>query len=110
MSQGIDETSEKNTARWDALARLVGYNELARDAKTVGEKLYLRLARDMAEEAYVALGGQVKRSETSEEIVVPTRPPFIVLGPDDIELMRRAVIEYDASSTIGNSTTTRSPR
>lgn len=106
MSQGIDETSEKNAARWDALARLVGYNELARDAKTVGEKLYLRLARDVAEESYVALGGQVKRSETGEEIVVPTRPPFIILGPDDIELMRKAVVEYDA----GNSTTTRDTR
>lgn len=89
-------TLEDNARMWDALARVVGYNELACDAKDVASKMYLRLARDHAEADYVAWGGAVlSKSASEKEIVVPTNPPFLVLGPQDVELMRKAVEASD---------------
>lgn len=82
---------------WDALARLVGYNELARGAETLGERMYLRLARDEARRAYEGLGGRVEDAPADAPVaVVPTRPPFLVLSDADVELMRKAVAEHDA--------------
>ncbi len=86
----------KNAELWDALARLVGYNELARNARTVGEKMYLRLARDEAQKVYESLGGKIDLKATPPEIVVQTSPPFIALDAEDIDLMREAIRAYEA--------------
>lgn len=85
----------KNAELWDALARLVGYNELARNAKTVGEKMYLQLARDEAQKVYEGLGGKIDLKASPPEIVVQTSPPFIALDAEDIALMREAIDAFD---------------
>lgn len=90
-------SAEENARRWDALARIVGYNELAREAKTLGEKVYLRLARDEARRQYQSLGGEVRDTGPEPEVVVGTRPPFVVMSAADVELMRAAVAQWDAS-------------
>jgi hypothetical protein len=82
--------------RWHALARVVGYNELAKDAQTLGEKVYLRLARDEARKDYERLGGEIQDTGPEPVIVVNTRPPFVVMSDADIELMREAVAAHDA--------------
>jgi hypothetical protein len=89
--------TEEIAARWDALARLVGYNKLVEDAQTLGERMYLRAARDAAREAYVRHGGEVHyEGDMQPIIVVNSRPPYIALSDEDIELMRAAVVERDA--------------
>jgi len=58
----------ENASRWYYLALAHGYNELARKAETLGEKVYCRLGRDQAEEAYKQLGGQIERTGESEPV------------------------------------------
>lgn len=90
-------SAEGNARRWDALARMVGYNELAKGAKTLGEKVYLRMGRDEARKAYERLGGTVDDSGPEPAVVVQTRPPFVVMSDADVELMREAVAAHDAA-------------
>ena len=44
-----DAAPEVNAALWYALASVYGWNELARRSTTLGEKVFLRLARNGAE-------------------------------------------------------------
>lgn len=86
--------------RHHKLAICIGYNELAKQAPTVGEKAYYRLVRDNAVKDFEALGGHkdlfAKPSETLVTIEVPDGPPHIIFRAQDIELMRKAVREWDA--------------
>lgn len=95
MSEEEGTKTEKNAELWMALGTLIGLNQLANEAKTLGEKIFLRLARDHVKAEYIKLGGQINEQSDPPEIIVPTRPPFVALSPEDIELMRAAVAEYD---------------
>lgn len=103
VREEVSKPPAENALLWEALARLVGYNELARDATTLGGRMYLRLARDHALDQYVALGGKVEQAPAGKPaekpaIVVPTKPPFLVLTSADFELMRAALAEHDIAS------------
>jgi hypothetical protein len=93
------EESEDKTRRvfmWDALARVLGFNELAREAVTMGEKVYFRMARGFAEEQYALLGGELNKTEESEVVLTISRDgATVVFREFDIELMRAAVADYD---------------
>ncbi len=91
----MGDEQTRNAELWDALARVVGYNELCKSSQTVGEKMYLRLARSEAEKEYTKLGGEVVYHNDVPIITVATRPPFIALTENDLALMRAAVAEYD---------------
>lgn len=88
--------------RWHLVATCIGYNELAKMAKTLGEKVYFRLIRDATEERLIEHGGQRLFKGPDEiivEISVPDHMPYIRLSDADIELMREAVAAYDARKT-----------
>lgn len=89
---------EKGHARWSAAALCYGYNELAKQAKTLGDKVYFRIARDAAEQQFIALGGNkfVKEPDAIAELVVPDCMPRVRFSAADIELMRSEVAEHDA--------------
>jgi hypothetical protein len=90
-----DQEILENAQKWDLLARVVGYNELVKTAETLGEKMYLRLARDSALAKYASLGGQFDVEQDEPVLIVQTRPPFLVLSDDDMKLMREAVAAHD---------------
>ncbi len=104
---------EADAARWASLALLVGYNELARNAKTLGERVYFRLCRGEAEEDYVARGGRIEilrqaddevvlEIPTGEEVIEATvteAMPRVAFQARDVELMRACVAEHDRRAT-----------
>lgn len=79
------------------IAAIIGFNEMARQAPTLGEKVWHRDARDKMIEHLRAEGGEF-RMDSDGVITLDTsfRPsaPFL---PSDIELMRAVVAGYDAA-------------
>jgi hypothetical protein len=90
--------SKKETyERWHCLALIHGYNELAKASTVLGEKVWLRLARNQAEEMYLKLGGELKKTEDDVVLLIePKRLPCIKFTVKDIELMRETVRQHDA--------------
>ena len=86
----------KNAKMHMAAALIYGYNEMAKNAQTLGEKVYLRMAREDATEKFRALGGEVNVEFKQTILTICGDPVFIKFTVDDIELMRRTVAEYDA--------------
>jgi hypothetical protein len=95
-----DSEADQNAKRWDCLALLMGYNELAKDATTLGAKMYLRMGRDVAHKRYEELGGQIDITVTPPLVIVDTRPPWVALTQRDVDLMREAVADYDAGRIV----------
>jgi len=91
---------EKATT-WHNVALVHGYNELAKTSKTLGEKVYFRLARDQAEEWAAQAGVKINRGDQGNVVLELTaKPPFIVFHERDIELMREAVAAFDERAII----------
>lgn len=92
---------EKNARVWTELALCIGFNELAKLGKTLGDKVFARLARDTAVENLIALGGNGGKSPFADDgtpictIEMGAPMPWVKFHERDIELMRRAVAEYD---------------
>ena len=95
----LSAEDQKMHEHWVTLAACLGYNELAKLAKTLGEKLYFRLMRDQAVQRYVKVGGNDNLFATEPgtiEICVPyANAPSIKLRPTDYELMRDALYRHD---------------
>ncbi len=86
----------------DLTAMMIGYNEMAKRAKSLGERLFSRLVRDKIAEELGKLGCPVEMKNDSETVVtLRSRPPHIFLYAKDIELMRQAVAEFDAKKAAG---------
>ena len=75
----------------------LGFNELAKLGKTLGEKTYSRMMRGAAEEQFVKLGGNRMFQEEPSVVVLTTDDglPWVKFRECDIELMREAVAAYD---------------
>lgn len=91
--------------RWAAAAYCLGYNELAKQAQSLGEKVFFRLARDSAVKAFVELGGVSPFAEepTILELELPDAMPRIKFRAQDIELMRAAVQQWDDEKGSGKT-------
>lgn len=98
----MSEDEHMMTARkWDALASIIGFNELATNGKTLGEKVYFRISRDAAEKRYASLGGELNKSSVGPTILTIGPGPFIEFAERDIELMRDAVAKFDKKKAGG---------
>ena len=99
MSDKITKKQQRDVQRTSWLATILGYNELAKTAPTLGEKIYYRLALGRARDRYIKLGGKLEMTKDEGDFVLvldsETRP-HINFKATDIELMRQAVAEYDA--------------
>ena len=95
----IDPKMLEAAAAWDALARMHGYNEMTKLAKTLGEKVYCRLACDAACVEAMKLGAEISRTETGGQVVFSINEvsPSINFRESDIEGMRKAVADWDAA-------------
>jgi hypothetical protein len=94
----VDDATLNAAAAWDAIARMHGYNEMAKQAKTLGEQVYCRMARDAACEEAQALGADITRTEVGGDVVmtIDEIAPHIIFKAADIEMMRAAVAAHDA--------------
>lgn len=103
----VKEMTDEERARlqrWDSLALVWGYNEMAKEAGSLGEKVFCRMARDAAAEQLRALGVEVKLTPGSPTVMtLGERPPFITFQAADIEAMRAVVAEFDAKFTVGEA-------
>jgi hypothetical protein len=54
------QEAKKNHEVWTATALCLGFNELAKLGKNLGEKVYARLARDVHVKRFVELGGNAR--------------------------------------------------
>jgi hypothetical protein len=95
----------KNHELWTTLALCLGFNELAKLGKTLGDKVYARLFRDKHVENLIALGGNGGVSPFADEkatveIEMPAPMPWLRFRASDIELMRAVVAEHDAASPL----------
>lgn len=105
-----DEEATKNHELWTTLALCLGFNELAKLGKTLGDKVYARLFRDKYVENLIALGGNGGVSPFADaksivEIEMPAPMPWLRFRATDIELMRTAVAEHDAAMVTGGGAT-----
>ncbi len=84
---------------WSALATMLGYNELTKLGRTLGEKAYFRLFREDWKKIFIELGGNddvFAKEDAAVSISVPYgNMPHIVFVERDVELMRDYVYKYD---------------
>ncbi len=81
---------------WHTLATIHGFNEMARMATSLGEKVFCRLARNEAEDVYKKLGGQIDRSSLPVVLTLPCHQPTVELTASDVGLMRKYIADLDA--------------
>jgi hypothetical protein len=92
----VKEESVESHYRWQLIALVYGFNTLAKEAKTLAEKVYFRMARDHAEDELKTKGVGVLANDSSRVLELPeSGPPYIRFGERDIELMRETVRKYD---------------
>ncbi len=98
----ISEEDQASHKRWVAAAMCLGYNELAKIATVLGEKVYWRLARDAAENHFVELGGnKIYKEESSVlELEIPDAMLRIKFREQDIELMRATLAAHDEGRAV----------
>ncbi len=92
-----DETLD-HAKYWTTLGMVLGYNELAKMAPDLEDKVYFRFARDVALMDHVACGGKPDMFPTEEaviEIEVDREMPHIVFRERDVQLMRDYIAKYD---------------
>lgn len=77
-------------------ALVIGYNELASQSESMGDRLYWRLMRQKAMEAFIARGGEKFVRDGTSIMQLPSRPEIPLLDTD-IEAMRAAVAAHDAA-------------
>lgn len=92
----LDTGNEERVEKWHALALMLGYNELANDSKTLGERVYARLLRDHFKEVCVKMGVELKEDDDKIVLVLGEAAPFIIFRERDIERTREAVAEHGA--------------
>lgn len=92
-----DDERLKNASAWMEAALIHGYNELAKTATTLGEKVYFRMARDASLASAQERGVMIKMAAVEGPIVfeIGSAPPFIIFHERDIEGMRAAVAKFD---------------
>ena len=94
-----EKDSRVNAERFEMLALLHGYNELAKLSSTLGERVYYRLFCQQIEKE-LAAKYDVKITHTEERgptlLTLGHKPPYITFSARDIEAMRQTVAAYDA--------------
>ncbi len=83
-------------------ATVIGYNELARKAVTLGERVFYRMARDRFVEMFNAKHGTLTLTEDEAPVLtIHGQATTVAFYPRDIELMRKAVADFDAGAERG---------
>lgn len=102
MPKRLDRAVLKAARAWDAIARMHGYNEMSKLAKTLGERTYCRMCCDAACEEARSLGAEITRTQVGGQVVfeIHEASPSIAFRESDIEMMREAIRDFDAKKRI----------
>lgn len=100
-NEGYEKPGERTAeeSRWDLLAIILGYNELAkRDVYDFATKVWLRMTREAATLEFVRLGGTMTITNREEFVdlspgVPPGRPLF---KRSEVEDIRKFLTAHDA--------------
>lgn len=98
---GVTRAQRKNARIWHHLALAHGYNELAKLSDKLGEKIWCRVGRSVAEEELLKLGVKLNMKQSPTVVTLSARPPHILLTEDDVALMRKYLAEYDLAKAVG---------
>lgn len=96
MTEDEEKKHKLHASQWHFIALCFGYNELAKKAKLLGQKVYFRFARDHAQDELVKLGGSIDITREPTILTIKECMPHINFSEKDIEMMRETVKEYDA--------------
>ena len=80
---------------WCLAAQVIGFNELAKQQETLGQKVFCRLARNSAEAELRKLGVQWEITQDKVVLTLKDHVPHIEFTDNDIELMRAEVARRD---------------
>jgi hypothetical protein len=98
-----EENKKPNLETLSLLATCLGFNELAKQGKNLGQKVYYRLMRNTIQKRLLELGVEVKYTKQKVVLTLDSYGPLIEFSDDDIELMRIAVREHDDREEFANS-------
>ena len=91
----INTPIDAATEAWTLSALMLGFNELARQADTLGQRALARMFRDDAQRRLVE-GGHARVNMTRpREILVLREQPHLAFDERDVELMRACVAQWD---------------
>lgn len=93
-----DKEQMEAAIRWHYVALCFGYNELAKQGKSLGDRLYFRMAAAQAEKDFQAAGGEIELHEKGmPTLVLRDHMPSLKLSPSDVEMVRRFIRNYEAT-------------
>lgn len=86
-------------SRTYAMLLMLGANEAVKDPSIpLGTKVFYRIVRDEAHEAFIKAGGKIDKLTSPPTLVLETRPE-LKFYVTDIEAMRKLVAEHDAKGS-----------
>ena len=95
----LTEEELRMSKYWFALAAMLGYNELAKLGKTLGEKVFFRMFREDWSKHFVDFGGNADVFTHEDSVINISVPyanlPHLRFRAEDVELMRDYVYEHD---------------
>jgi hypothetical protein len=92
----VSKKTKDNASKISLLALVIGYNELAKQADVLGDKVWYRLAREDALKRLREAGGDLEVTPGDKVILTLQEYPVrVAFTTADIELMRKAVADYD---------------
>lgn len=96
----VDTPIDAATEAWTLSALMLGFNELALQADTIGQRALARMFRDDAQRRLVE-GGHARVNITRpKEILVLREQPHLAFDERDVALMRACVADWDAKKRI----------
>lgn len=100
VAAGATAQQGRQMAQLQAVATFLGFNELAKLATSLGERVYYRMCRETAKEHAELMGAELGYDDNApgERIVMvlPGYNPTVSFREKDIEEMRAAVSAWDA--------------
>jgi hypothetical protein len=91
--------SDDRIELWNMAALALGYNELAKQQTTLGQKTFCRLLRDKADKKCQELGASLVITADETILTLHDCVPEIKFRATDIELMRACVAAHDANAS-----------
>lgn len=91
------ELSEQEVEAWFAIAAMRGFNEMAREAETLGERVFFRVARADCERRLQEMGIDTNLVHDATVLRLPYDRPEINFTENDVALMREFLARHDAA-------------
>jgi hypothetical protein len=91
----ISKKTLDNAKRIHFLALVLGYNDLAKQATVLGDRVWYRLARENAVKQLCEAGGDIDIKYDNVILTLYEYPVRLAFTAADIELMRKCIADFD---------------